>query len=379
MNPRRTFACAALAMSIGVVGCATGSDVTGESDGGGVDVTTGTPDAKTTADGMRRADTSILPGHDGASGHDARSSVDSSGGDAAKSDARGGEGDAASGDARSGGDGASAGDAKAAGDAKTGGDAKVGGDAKTGSDAKSGGDAKGGGCSVSSECVNQACVSGVCTGVCTPGATECAGATPQTCSATGAWVSQTACAQPTPDCASGSCTCTGVVCNGSCTTLDTTASCGACGVTCTPTNATSPTCNGSTCFYKCNAGALDCNANVAPDSDGCECTTPSCCGTSCQTTHADGWGQSFYDCNALGTFTSASAVAACAAYALTMGGSSANCLDIWQCSFSGPTYVCYGDPSGASCDGPCWDYTGGQAGGTEGACSCPFSSTAMWN
>ena len=36
-------------------------------------------------------------------------------------------------------------------------------------------------------CTNQACVSGACNGVCTPGTAQCSGLQPQTCSSTGTW------------------------------------------------------------------------------------------------------------------------------------------------------------------------------------------------
>jgi hypothetical protein len=139
-------------------------------------------------------------------------------------------------------------------------------------------------------------------------------------------------------------------------------------------------CNGTTCSYTCNAGASDCNKGTAPDVDGCECATPGCCGSGCQTVHSNGWGQSFYDCNPLNTFTSANAIEACTAYAKTVGGTSSNCQDVWECSGVPPTFVCYSSTNLNQCYGPCWNYaSGAQQGGVEGGCTCPFTKAATWN
>ena len=116
-------------------------------------------------------------------------------------------------------------------------------------------------------------------------------------------------------CASGlaDCVTTAPNTNGCESSLSSTASCGACNAACnTKTGAAS--CNGTTCSYQCNSGLSDCNASKAPDTDGCECSSPGCCGTGCQTTHSDGLGQSFYDCNATGSRNQAQAQEACTAY-----------------------------------------------------------------
>jgi hypothetical protein len=74
---------------------------------------------------------------------------------------------------------------------------------------------------------------GDCTGACSPNATRCSGSTPQTCDATGSWQSQPPCAQPAPDCQSGTCTCLETVCGGSCIDPKTDGhNCGACGHDC---------------------------------------------------------------------------------------------------------------------------------------------------
>lgn len=59
-------------------------------------------------------------------------------------------------------------------------------------------------------CTGQACVNGLCQGVCTPGSHRCTGNTPESCSTTGQWVSGSVCPYL---CTSG--TCTGVCTPGS--------------------------------------------------------------------------------------------------------------------------------------------------------------------
>src|SRR5581483_6101212 len=123
-----------------------------------------------------------------------------------------------------------------------------------------------------------------------------------------------------------------------CSTLDTVSNCSACGVACasspaSPGVSTAGCPTGSTCQYTCKAGYLDCNASVAPDTDGCECATPgsisaTCCGTACPTEHVSGFAtgpsgkdQTFYDCEK--TVDRQVAMDACAAYT----GSASYCGD----------------------------------------------------
>jgi hypothetical protein len=115
---------------------------------------------------------------------------------------------------------------------------------------------------------------------------------------------------------------------------------------------------------------------TAPDTDGCECATPGCCGTGCNTVHADGLGQNFYDCNPLNTHTDPSALEACTAYAISIGGSGANCSDGWQCQSAGG-YVCYGNTAGTTCTEYCWGYSG-KPGWVVGCSTCT-TETATWN
>ncbi|MBI5534871.1 MAG: hypothetical protein HY898_19245 [Deltaproteobacteria bacterium] len=88
------------------------------------------------------------------------------------------------------------------------------------------------------------------------------------------------------------------------------ANCGACGRACSTTNASSTTCQASTCVPVCNSGFENCNKPAAPAADdGCESSTanPSIyncggCGISCGTNHvASGLcqsGQCVLTCNA---------------------------------------------------------------------------------
>jgi hypothetical protein len=137
-------------------------------------------------------------------------------------------------------------------------------------------------------------------------------------------------------------------------------------------------CNGLTCSYTCAANRADCNAGVGIDQDGCECATPGCCSGSCQTTHADGTGQSYYDCNPTKTFTVITAMEACTAYAASVGGTAANCSDGWSCNSKAPFDVCYGNTAGTTCQTYCWGYSGAR-GGTLYTCSCPDSTAGTWN
>jgi hypothetical protein len=149
--------------------------------------------------------------------------------------------------------------------------------------------------------------------------------------------------------------------------------CGACGQLCNTANANVAVCAGGVCHYACKAGYSNCNTSGA-NTGGCACQTPGCCNTSCQTTHANGLGPHFYDCNALNTHTSASAFEACAAQT----GTSALCSDGWTCGSSPPsTFVCATTtPSGPTCADYCWGYSG-PAAGTVSNCSC--TQVSAWN
>jgi sugar lactone lactonase YvrE len=71
-------------------------------------------------------------------------------------------------------------------------------------------------------------------GVCTPSATRCAGNVDvETCDANGQWGAPFPCAQPTPDCSGGGCTCLETMCVTTCANEQTdNGNCGGCGVSC---------------------------------------------------------------------------------------------------------------------------------------------------
>jgi len=235
-----------------------------------------------------------------------------------------------------------------------------------------------------SSCTNQTCVNGACTGVCAPGQTNCSGNTPQTCSSTGTWTNQATCAQPKPTCQGGSCVCTQTICtsDNTCSGLNTTQDCSACGDKCNPTNATAASCSGTTCSYTCATGYFDCNKGTVPDTDGCECagSGTGCCGTACQIAHSDGVGNAFYDCNALSTYNVTTALEACKAYAASIGGAATNCSDGYECGCPSackpPPVVCYVDATTQACS-YCWGYTSPTDQGWVEDCTCPESGSKV--
>jgi hypothetical protein len=164
--------------------------------------------------------------------------------------------------------------------------------------------------------------------------------------------------------------------------LGTTASCSACGVACNTSTGT-PSCSGATCEYTCNANRKDCNAAKAPDTDGCECAGTACCSDKCQTAHANGAGDTYYDCNASGTYNQGQAAEACAAFAGSTACSSSsvgcNCLLI----LCGATAQSVCGSAGGKCY--CWQYSGPNAGtvqeasGSSCSASCGSSSDPSWN
>jgi hypothetical protein len=61
--------------------------------------------------------------------------------------------------------------------------------------------------------------------------------------------------------------------------------CTACGVKCDVVHSVGPTCDGTSCNYNsCFSGYSDCD-KTAPNTNGCECPTPACCGSSCAVAH----------------------------------------------------------------------------------------------
>jgi cysteine-rich repeat protein len=181
----------------------------------------------------------------------------------------------------------------------------------------------------------------------------------------------------TPNCASGTADCDHLPANGCEANLNSPSSCGACGIVCDVTNANNATCNGQSCSYTCKSGFSDCNS-VIPNTNGCECATPICCGNGCGTTHLNGLGQNFFDCAPLAVPGNA------ATYNSTLA---AEARSAWPFSGNDQTLLC-GSESGAarmtanSC--ALWIYTGPLAGhvhlNTAGAgCFCASASDPTWN
>ena len=164
-----------------------------------------------------------------------------------------------------------------------------------------------------------------------------------------------------------------VVAESACGPTDTVTNCGACGQACTATNASSPQCNGTTCSYTCTTGYLDCNASVAPDTDGCECHSPGAtqanCGNGsngavgcCPVQHNDGLSSGtpkFFDCNPAGQFSLSLAIDACTEFT----GAAGQCTQ-GQCigadgGTDGDLVVC---STGSTTDCPCWTFAGPNIG-----------------
>jgi hypothetical protein len=134
----------------------------------------------------------------------------------------------------------------------------------------------------------------------------------------------------------------------------------------------------------CKAGRSDCNASVGTDTDGCECATPSCCGTSCAIEHQDGVGDNFFNCSPNPTTSLTEAVDACVAYEVANGISQAeasmDCIDGQSCPQSPNNLsVCFSTNGGQSDLGSyCWEYSGTNAGKVVSN-SCPESAVAAYN
>ncbi len=167
--------------------------------------------------------------------------------------------------------------------------------------------------------------------------------------------------------------------------LNTTANCSKCGATCDTVHSMGATCSGTTCMYTgCAAGWSMCNT-AAPNAGGCACHTPGCCSSACQTTHSDGMGQSFYDCNPLSTWNQTTALEACAAFT----GNASYCSNDWTDDDPDHgTAVC---SKGSPVTCACWSYTGKNIGlaynyGTANKCYLPdapgeadYSASLPWN
>jgi hypothetical protein len=169
--------------------------------------------------------------------------------------------------------------------------------------------------------------------------------------------------------------------NGCETPLNTTSNCTACGVACDTAHSLDAGCSATGCTYSgCAAGYLDCHT-TAPNADGCECNAPSCCeGGVCEPLHDNGVGQSYYDCEPVGTYSASLALKACTAYT----GSASLCVS-YPCTPSslGPIICSALAVSPKVC--MCWSYGGSNVGqvdngGGSGAsnCFCP-QADPPWN
>ena len=157
--------------------------------------------------------------------------------------------------------------------------------------------------------------------------------------------------------------------------------CSACGRQCNTTTGTA-SCTTATCSYACSAGRADCNAGVAPNLDGCECATSTCCGSSCQTAHSNGVGQSFYDCVSPSTYNQTQAQEACQALG---PGQQCYAQDCSAATDGGTSQVVCSDtvPATSQAACVCWAYTGALAGrvhaAQSSACVCPGPSDPIWD
>jgi hypothetical protein len=112
----------------------------------------------------------------------------------------------------------------------------------------------------------------------------------------------------------------------------------------------------------------------AASSDAIVSCSPMSCPGGC-TTHSDGLGQTYSDCNPLysanNPWTETAALEACDAFT----GDPAKCTTGWKCS--GGLSVC--SSGQAVCD--CWEYSGSNAGhvNAAGNCDCVQSSDPSWD
>jgi hypothetical protein len=167
------------------------------------------------------------------------------------------------------------------------------------------------------------------------------------------------------------------------TPLNTLTDCTDCGLACETSHSASPKCTATGCTYMgCTSGWSNCNS-AAPDTNGCECNTPGCCGNLCQFTHDNGVGNPSYDCVTPGTWTQAQATSACTAYT----GDASQCLQVSCQSASEGPLICSNGDATKNC--VCWSYGGNDighvfnGGGFPGPmlqnCFCPATTDPTWN
>ena len=135
--------------------------------------------------------------------------------------------------------------------------------------------------------------------------------------------------------------------------LTTTTNCGACGNTCLP--------------------YAPCDQQFQGTPYICDCPGSKFCGNACGTTHFDGLGDPYFDCNPLKTYTAVSATEACAAH---NGGLYQECLPS-SCS-AGDSVIC--ESTDGNTFSVCWDYSGTSVGHVSPAGGlCPTNSDPTWN
>jgi hypothetical protein len=168
--------------------------------------------------------------------------------------------------------------------------------------------------------------------------------------------------------------CDGDSSNGCEQSLTDVNNCGACSRWCGFEHAKADCSTGMCSFVSCNSGYVNCDANT---SNGCGCKGNGCCsgssGSTCQTSHFNGIGQTFYDCAAQNTLDATQATEACVAYT----GSASQCGSV-TC----PGVAICSEGSSMGCN--CWMYTGTEAGRVRenlpGACNCSsHPNLPSWN
>ena len=150
-------------------------------------------------------------------------------------------------------------------------------------------------CEVDTDCDSGFCVNNVCA-VCEPDDRTCQGSTPQLCSTSGNWSSQSQCSGSTPECLASSGQC--VQC------LSGSRACGSCNLgTQSCSGNTWGTCTGApnlqtsnqhcgTCFNACGSGQCVSGTCRAPDGSPCDADSD-CISNECSTFYADSDGDDF--------------------------------------------------------------------------------------
>jgi hypothetical protein len=132
------------------------------------------------------------------------------------------------------------------------------------------------------------------------------------------------------------------------------------------------------CGIFCTTPSSDpsnCGACGTVCTSGVPCTSGACgSGGGSTITHSDGLGQTYTDSNPLGTYNVTTASEAGTAYELSIGGSSANVGDYFECSGSSITFVCTTNTTGPVY---CWGYQGSEAGQVSNG-TCPWVSISTW-